>query len=85
MVNFDFELFFRTASFDIVYQVGTSIITKNISGGSIPPEGLDQIMRLRKGSRVLIENISAVMLDRNNQPAAGIPPFRLSPISLRLD
>lgn len=85
MVNFDFELFFKTTSFDIVYQVGTSLITKNISGGSIPPDALDQVRRLTKGSRVFIENISAVMLDRNNQPVAGIPPFHLSPISLRIE
>jgi len=85
MENFDFELFFRTTRFDLVYQVGTDLITKNVTGASIPADALDQIKRLRKGSRVFIENINAVMLDENNQPAAGGTPKRLAPISLRID
>jgi gliding motility-associated protein GldM len=85
MENFDFELFFRTTRFDLVYQVGTDLITKNVTGASIPADALDQIKRLRKGSRVFIENINAVMLDENNQPAAGVTPKRLAPISLRID
>lgn len=85
MENFDFELFFRVTKFDLVYQVGTDLITKNVSGASIPPDAVEQIKRLKKGSRVFIENISAVMLDENNQPAAGVTPKRLAPISLRLD
>ncbi|MCF8256572.1 MAG: hypothetical protein K9J06_03410 [Flavobacteriales bacterium] len=85
MENFDFELFFKTTRFDLVYQVGTDLITKNVTGASIPPEALDQIKRLKKGSRVFIENINAVMLDDNKQPAAGVTPKRLAPISLRID
>lgn len=85
MENFDFELYFRTTRFDLVYQVGTDLITKNVTGASIPADAIEQIKRLRKGSRVFIENISAVMLDENNQPASGVTPKRLAPISLRLD
>jgi gliding motility-associated protein GldM len=85
MENFDFELFFRVTKFDLVYQVGTDLITKNVSGASIPPDAVEQIKRLKKGSRVFIENVSAVMLDENNQPAAGVTPKKLAPISLRLD
>jgi gliding motility-associated protein GldM len=66
MENFDFELFFKTTKFDLVFQVGTDLITKNVTGSSIPPDALEQIKRLKKGSRVFIENISAVMLDENN-------------------
>ncbi len=85
MENFDFELYFRVSKFDLVYQVGTDLITKNVSGASIPSDALEQIKRLKKGSRIFIENINAVMLDENNQPAAGVTPKKLAPISLRLD
>lgn len=85
MENFDFELFFKVTKFDLVYQVGTDLITKNVTGSSIPGDALDQIKRLKKGSRVFIENINAVMLDENNQPASGVTPKRLAPISLRID
>jgi hypothetical protein len=84
MLNFDFELFFQVTRFDLVYQVGTDLITKLVTGRTIPPDAVDQIKRLKKGSRVYIENIKAVMLDENNRPAAGVTPFRLSPISLKL-
>jgi gliding motility-associated protein GldM len=85
MENFDFELYFRTTRFDLVYQVGTDLITKNVTGASIPADALEQIKRLRKGSRVFIENISAVMLDDNKQPASGVTPKKLAPISLRIE
>jgi gliding motility-associated protein GldM len=85
MENFDFELFFKTTKFDLVFQVGTDLITKNVTGSSIPPDALEQIKRLKKGSRVFIENISAVMLDENNQPAAGVTPKKLLPISLKIE
>jgi gliding motility-associated protein GldM len=85
MENFDFELFFKTTKFDLVFQVGTDLVTKNVTGSSIPGDALDQIKRLKKGSRVYIENINAVMLDENNQPAAGVTPKKLAPISLRID
>lgn len=85
MENFDFELFFRTTRFDLVYQVGTDLITKNVTGASIPADAIEQIKRLKRGSRVYIENINAVMLDENNQPAAGVTPKRLAPISLKIE
>jgi len=85
MENFDFELFFRTTRFDLVYQVGTDLITKNVTGASIPSDAVEQIKRLKKGSRVYIENINAVMLDENNQPSPGVTPKRLAPISLKID
>ncbi len=85
MENFDFELFFKTTKFDLVFQVGTDLITKNVTGSSIPPDALEQIKRLKKGSRVFIENISAVMLDENNQPAAGVTPKKLLPINLKIE
>jgi len=84
MKNFDFELFFKVTKFDLVYQVGTDLITKQVSGSSIPPGDLDQIKRLKKGSRVYIENIKAVMLDENNRPADGVTPVPLSPVSLKI-
>jgi gliding motility-associated protein GldM len=85
MENFDFELFFKVTKFDLVYQVGTDLITKNVAGSSIPPDALDQIKRLKKGSRVYIENIDAIMLDENNQPAKGVAPKRLGPVSLKIN
>lgn len=85
MKNFDFELFFKVTKFDLVYQVGTDLITTNVNGSSIPANALNQIKRLKKGSRVYIENISAVMLDENNRPAAGVTPKKLSPVSLKLN
>ncbi|MBI1286868.1 MAG: gliding motility protein GldM [Flavobacteriales bacterium] len=85
MQNFDFELFFQVTKFDLVYQVGTDLITKPVTGSRIPDGDLDQIKRLKKGSRVYIENISAVMLDENNRPAAGVTPKKLSPVSLKLN
>ena len=85
MQNFDFELFFQVTKFDLVYQVGTDLITTNVVGSRIPPDALSQIERLRKGSRIYIENISAVMLDENNRPAAGVTPKKLSPVSLKLN
>jgi gliding motility-associated protein GldM len=84
MENFDFELFFKVTKFDLVFQVGTDLITKQVTGSSIPKGDLDQIQRLKKGSRVYIENIKAVMLDENNRPASGAPPKDLSPISLKI-
>ena len=85
MQNFDFELFFKVTKFDLVYQVGTDLITTNVTGSSIPANALSQISRLKKGSRIYIENISAVMLDENNRPAAGVTPKKLSPVSLKLN
>lgn len=85
MENFDFELFFKTTKFDIVFQVGTDLITRPVTGSSIPKDVIDQIKRLRSGSRVYIENIQAVMLDENNRPAAGVTPKKLSPVSLKLN
>jgi gliding motility-associated protein GldM len=84
MENFDFELFFKVTKFDLVFQVGTDLITKQVTGSSIPRGDLDQIKRLKKGSRVYIENIKAVMLDENNRPASGVTPKDLSPISLKI-
>ncbi|MFM1874267.1 MAG: gliding motility protein GldM [Bacteroidota bacterium] len=85
MQNFDFELFFKVTKFDLVYQVGTDLITTNVNGSSIPANALSQIARLKKGSRIYIENISAVMLDENNRPAEGVTPKKLSPVSLKLN
>ncbi|MFC2175370.1 GldM family protein [Bacteroidota bacterium] len=85
MENFDFELFFKVTRFDLVYQVGTDLITKPVTGSRIPVDAVGQIKRLRKGSRVYIENIQAIMLDENNKPAAGVVPKKLSPISLKLN
>lgn len=84
MKNFDFELFFQVTKFDIVYQIGTDLITKQIVGNSIPADDLDQIGRLRLGSRVYIESIKAIMLDENNRPASGAMPMSLSPVSLKI-
>lgn len=84
MKNFDFELFFKVTKFDLVYQVGTDMITTPVNGSSIPANALGQIKRLKKGSRVYIENISAVMLDENNRPAAGVTPKKLSPMGLKI-
>ncbi len=85
MKNFDFELFFKVTKFDLVYQVGTDLITKPVTGSRIPADAINQIKRLRKGSRIYIENIKAVMLDENNRPADGVTPKKLSPISLKLN
>lgn len=85
MKNFDFELFFQVTKFDLVYQVGTDLITKPVTGSRIPADALGQIARLRKGSRIYIENIKAVMLDENNRPAPGVTPKKLSPVSLKLN
>ncbi|MCF8461987.1 MAG: hypothetical protein K9G46_14800 [Flavobacteriales bacterium] len=84
MKNFDFELFFQVTKFDLVFQVGTDLITKQVSGSRIPDNDLDQIKRLKAGSRVYIENIKAVMLDENNRPASGVTPVALSPVSLKM-
>ncbi len=84
MKGFDFELFFQVQKFDLVYQVGTDLITKQVVGSRIPENELEQIKRLRSGSRVYIENIKAIMLDENNRPAAGVTPVPLSPVSLKM-
>ncbi len=84
MKNFDFELFFKVTKFDLVYQVGTDLITKQVSGSRIPADAINQIKRLKKGSRIYIENIKAVMLDDNKRPATGVTPKSLSPVSLKL-
>lgn len=84
MQNFDFELYFQVTKFDIVFQVGTDLITKPVTGSRIPEDALDQFKRLKLGSRIYIENITAVMLDENNRPAAGVTPIKLAPISLKL-
>lgn len=84
MENFDFELFFKVTKFDLVYQVGTDLITKPVNGSKIPADAVAQIKRLKKGSRVYIENIKAVMLDENNRPAPGVTPKSLSPVSLKM-
>lgn len=84
MKDFDFELFFKVTKFDLVYQVGTDLITKQVIGSRIPPDAVAQIKRLRKGSRIYIENIKAVMLDENNRPVVGVTPKKLSPVSLKL-
>ena len=60
MENFDFELFFKVTKFDLVYQVGTDLITKPVAGNKIPPDAINQIKRLKKGSRVYIENIKVI-------------------------
>lgn len=84
MKDFDFELFYKVTQFDLVYQVGTDLITKPVKGSRIPADAVDQIKRLRKGSRVYIENAKAVMLDDNMRPAAGVKPVNLSTLSLRI-
>lgn len=84
MKDFDFELFYKVTKFDIVFQVGTDLITTPVNGSRIPNNVLDQIKRLKGGSRVYIENAKAVMLDENNQPAPGVTPVSLSPMSLKL-
>ena len=85
MKDFDFELFYKVTKFDLVYQVGTDLITKPVNGSSIPADALDQIKRLKRGSRVYIENAKAVMLDENNRPAAGVTPVDLSTLSLKIN
>lgn len=84
MKNFDFELFYKTTKFDLVYQVGTDLITKPVNGSKIPADAVAQIKRLKKGSRVYIENIKAVMLDENNRPAPGVTPVSLATLSLKI-
>jgi len=84
MENFDFELYFKTTSFTLVYQVGTDLIESPITGSAIPPDKIAQIKKLKKGSKIYIENISAVMLDESNKPATGATPKKLLPISLKL-
>jgi gliding motility-associated protein GldM len=84
MENFDFELFFKVTKFDLVYQVGTDLMTKPVNGSKIPADAVAQIKRLKKGSRVFIENIKAVMLDENNRPAPGVTPKTLSPVNLKM-
>ncbi len=85
MKNFDFELFYKTTKFDLVYQVGTDLITKPVTGSKIPDDAVAQIKRLKKGSRVYIENIKAVMLDENNRPAPGVTPVSLATLSLKIN
>lgn len=85
MKNFDFELFYKVTKFDLVYQVGTDLITKPVTGSAIPGDAIAQIKRLKKGSRVYIENIKAVMLDENNRPASGVTPVSLSTLSLKIN
>jgi len=82
--NFDFELFFKVTKFDLVYQVGADLIAKNVVGSKIPPDAIAQIKRLKKGARVYIENVKAIMLNENNRPASGVTPRNLSPISLKI-
>ncbi|MCF8465511.1 MAG: hypothetical protein K9G41_11760 [Flavobacteriales bacterium] len=84
MENFDFELYFKVTSFTLVYQVGTDLIESPITGSAIPPDKIAQIQRLKKGSKIYIENISAIMLDESNKPATGATPKKLSAISLKL-
>ena len=84
MKNFDFELFYKTTKFDLVYQVGTDLITKPVTGSKIPADAVEQIKRLKKGSRVYIENIKAIMLDENNRPAPGVKPVSLATLSLKI-
>ncbi|MFT7153020.1 MAG: gliding motility-associated protein GldM, partial [Alteromonas macleodii] len=38
MKDFDFELFYQVTKFDLVYQVGTDLITTPVIGRSIPPD-----------------------------------------------
>jgi gliding motility-associated protein GldM len=85
MKDFDFELYYRVTKFDLVYQVGTDLITKPVTGSKIPNDALDQIKRLRKGSRVYIENVKAIMLDENNNPAPGVTPVDLQTLSLKIN
>lgn len=85
MENFDFELFFKTTSFDIAYQVESDFITRSVNGSSIPPDILEHIRHGKRGSRVIIENINAVMLDGNNQPAFGVDPKKLPAMSLTIE
>ena len=84
MKNFDFELFYKVTKFDLVYQVGTDLITKNVVGRKIPVDAIGQIKRLKKGSRVYIENIKAIMLDENNRPAPGVKAVSLATLSLKI-
>lgn len=84
MKDFDFELYYKVTKFDLVYQVGTDLITKPVVGSKIPGDAIDQIKRLKKGSRVYIENIKAIMLDENNRPATGVTPVSLATLSLKI-
>ncbi|MCB9185116.1 MAG: hypothetical protein H6601_00045 [Flavobacteriales bacterium] len=83
--DFDFELFYKVTKFDIVFQVGADLITTPVNGSTIPPNVVDQIKRLKKGSRVYIENTKAVMLDETNRPAPGVTPVPLAPMSLKIN
>ncbi|MFT7101534.1 MAG: gliding motility-associated protein GldM [Bacteroidia bacterium] len=85
MKDFDFELFYQVTKFDLVYQVGTDLITTPVIGRSIPPDALNQIKRLKRGARIYIENTKAVMLDDNLRPAAGVPPVSLPTLSLKIN
>ena len=84
MKDFDFELYYKVTKFDLVYQVGTDLITKNVVGSKIPADAIGQIKRLKKGSRVYVENVKAVMLDENNRPAPGVTPVSLQTLSLKI-
>ena len=84
MKDFDFELFYKVTKFDLVYQVGTDLITKQVVGSRIPADAIAQIKRLKKGSRVYIENAKAIMLDENNRPASGVTPVPLATLSLKI-
>lgn len=84
MKDFDFELYYKVTKFDLVYQVGTDLITKPVVGSAIPQDAIGQIKRLKKGSRVYIENIKAIMLDENNRPATGVTPVALATLSLKI-
>jgi len=86
MENFDFELYFQVTKFELVYSLGGSDIkTVPVQGNRLPASDLTAIKSLKKGSRVWIENIEAVMLDENQRPVSGVTPKKLGNISLKLN
>lgn len=86
MENFDFELYFQVTKFELVYSLGGSDIkTVPVQGNRLPASDLTAIKSLKKGSRVWIENIEAVMLDENQRPISGVTPKKLGNISLKLN
>jgi hypothetical protein len=72
--------------FELVYSLGGSDIkTVPVQGNRLPASDLTAIKSLKKGSRVWIENIEAVMLDENQRPVSGVTPKKLGNISLKLN
>lgn len=84
--GFDFELYYQVTKFKLVYSTGgTDVKEVNVTGKSIPSAELEGLKRLKKGARVWIEEIDAVMLDENQRPITSVPPRRLATISLKLN